>query len=164
MVERINYCFSDPFKKHNNAIESVKETEKQSKEAAPLSDFQSSYKGDNSPPTKGGHLRCPPLLAESMIRTGAREKSALCPARARLFGLLISHTTAFRPHRHTISSAKNKRAPIRSALFFADAGKAALLNFFRRNRGRALRKEPKPCYNTVKANEGGRIWQEGSYT
>ena len=114
--------------------------------------------------SKRGHLRCPPFVAESMIRTGAREKSALCPARARLFGLLISHTTAFRPHRHTISSAKNKRAPIRPALFFADAGKAALLNFFRRNRGRALRKEPKPCYNTVKANEGGRIWQEGSYT
>lgn len=48
----INYYFSDPLKKHNNSIESVKETEKQSKEAAPLSDFQSSYKGDNSPPTK----------------------------------------------------------------------------------------------------------------
>ena len=46
----INYYFSDPLKKHNNSIESVKETEKQSKEAAPLSDFQSSYKGDNSPP------------------------------------------------------------------------------------------------------------------
>lgn len=41
--------FSDPLKKHNNSIESIKETEKQSKEAAPLSDFQSSYKGDNSP-------------------------------------------------------------------------------------------------------------------
>ena len=50
MVERINYCFSDPFKKHNNAIESVKETENQFKEAAPISDFLSSYKGDNSPP------------------------------------------------------------------------------------------------------------------
>lgn len=48
----INYYFSDPLKKHNNSIESVKETEKQSKEAAPLSDFQSSYKGDNSPPRR----------------------------------------------------------------------------------------------------------------
>ena len=47
-----NYYFSDPLKKHNNSIESVKETEKQSKEAAPLSDFQSSYKGDNSPPNR----------------------------------------------------------------------------------------------------------------
>ena len=46
----INYYFSDPLKKHNNSIESVKETEKQSKEVAPLFDFQSSYKGDNSPP------------------------------------------------------------------------------------------------------------------
>ena len=50
IIERINYYFSDPLKKHNNSIESVKETEKQSKEAANLSDFQSSYKGDNSPP------------------------------------------------------------------------------------------------------------------
>lgn len=48
----INYYFADPLKKHNHSIESVKETEKQSKEAAPLSDFQSSYKGDNSPPNK----------------------------------------------------------------------------------------------------------------
>ena len=48
-----NYYFADPLKKHNNSIESVKETEKQSKEAAPLSDFQSSYKGDNSPPNRG---------------------------------------------------------------------------------------------------------------
>lgn len=48
----INYYFADPLKKHNNSIESIKETEKQSKEAAPLSDFQSSYKGDNSPPNK----------------------------------------------------------------------------------------------------------------
>lgn len=46
----INYYFSDPLKNHKNSIESVKETEEQSKEAAPLSDFQSSYKGDNSPP------------------------------------------------------------------------------------------------------------------
>ena len=52
IIERINYYFSDPLKKHNNSIESVKETEKQSKEAAPLSDFQSSYKGDNSPPSE----------------------------------------------------------------------------------------------------------------
>ncbi len=50
IIERINYYFSDPLKKHNNSIESVKETEKQSKETAPLSDFQSSYRGDNSPP------------------------------------------------------------------------------------------------------------------
>ena len=48
----INYYFADPLKKHNHSIESVKETEKQSKEAAPLSDFQSSYNGDNSPPNK----------------------------------------------------------------------------------------------------------------
>ena len=52
IIERINYYFSDSLKKHNNSIESVKETEKQSKEAAPISDFQSSYKGDNSPPIK----------------------------------------------------------------------------------------------------------------
>ena len=51
IIERINYYFSDPLKKHNNSIESVKETEKQSKEAAPISDFLSSYKGDNSPPS-----------------------------------------------------------------------------------------------------------------
>lgn len=50
IIERINYYFSDPLKKHNNSIESVKETEKQSKETAPLSDFLSSHKGDNSPP------------------------------------------------------------------------------------------------------------------
>ena len=50
IIERINYYFSDSLKKHNNSIESVKVTEKQSKETAPLSDFQSSYKGDNSPP------------------------------------------------------------------------------------------------------------------
>ena len=54
IIERINYYFSDPLKKHNNSIESVKETEKQSKEAANLSGFQSSYKGDNSPPTEKG--------------------------------------------------------------------------------------------------------------
>ena len=53
IIERINYYFSDPLKKHNNSIESVKETEKQSKEAAPISDFLSSYKGDNSPPQRG---------------------------------------------------------------------------------------------------------------
>ena len=52
IIERINYYFSDPLKKHNNSIESAKETEKQSEEAASLSDFQSSYKGDNSPPSK----------------------------------------------------------------------------------------------------------------
>ena len=50
IIERINYYFSDSLKKHNNSIESVKETENQSKEAAPISDFLSSYKGDNSPP------------------------------------------------------------------------------------------------------------------
>ena len=52
IIERINYYFSDPLKKHNNSIESVKETEKQSKETAPLFDFLSSHKGDNSPPQK----------------------------------------------------------------------------------------------------------------
>ena len=50
IIERINYYFSDPLKKHNNSIESVKETEKQSKETAPLFDFLSLHKGDNSPP------------------------------------------------------------------------------------------------------------------
>ena len=50
IIERINYYFSDPLKKHNNSIESVKETEKQSKDTAPLFDFLSSHKGDNSPP------------------------------------------------------------------------------------------------------------------
>ena len=43
---------SYPTKRHSNSIESVKETEKQSKKAANLSDFQSSYKSDNSPPEK----------------------------------------------------------------------------------------------------------------
>ena len=52
IIERINYYFSDPLKKHNNSIESVKETEKQSKEAASLSEIQSSHKGDNSPPSE----------------------------------------------------------------------------------------------------------------
>lgn len=47
----INYYFAEPTKRHSNSIESVKETEKQSKKAANLSDFQSSYKGDNSPPS-----------------------------------------------------------------------------------------------------------------
>ena len=56
IIERINYYFSDPLKKHNNSIESVMETEKQSKEAAPLSDFLSSHKGDNSPPVKTRHI------------------------------------------------------------------------------------------------------------
>ncbi len=56
IIERINYYFSDSLKKHNNSIDSVKETENQSKETAPLSDFQSSYKGDNSPPSKGSPL------------------------------------------------------------------------------------------------------------
>ena len=58
----INYYFSDPLKKHNNSIESVKETEKQSKQAAPLSDFQSSYKGDNSPPNKNTWKYSPVFL------------------------------------------------------------------------------------------------------
>ena len=53
IIERINYYFSDSLKKHNNSIESVKETENQSKETAPISDFLSSYKGDNSPPNRG---------------------------------------------------------------------------------------------------------------
>ena len=52
IIERINYYFSDSLKKHNNSIESVKETENQSKEAAPISDFLSSHKGDNSPPNR----------------------------------------------------------------------------------------------------------------
>ena len=56
IIERINYYFSDPLKKHNNSIESIKETEKQSKEVAPISDFLSSNKGDNSPPKKKERL------------------------------------------------------------------------------------------------------------
>ena len=56
IIERINYYFSDSLKKHNNSIESVKETENQSKEAAPISDFLSSYKGDNSPPKKADEI------------------------------------------------------------------------------------------------------------
>ena len=44
------YYFAEPTKRHSNSLESVKETEKQSKKAANLSDFQSSYKSDNSPP------------------------------------------------------------------------------------------------------------------
>lgn len=62
IIERINYYFSDPLKKHNNSIESVKETEKQSKEAAPLSDFLSSHKGDNSPPSERHGKICRALL------------------------------------------------------------------------------------------------------
>ena len=46
----INYYFAEPLKKHTNSIASVIETEKQSREAASLSEIQSSYKGDNSPP------------------------------------------------------------------------------------------------------------------
>ena len=46
----INYYFAEPLKKYTNSIASVIETEKQSKEAASLSEIQSSYKGDNSPP------------------------------------------------------------------------------------------------------------------
>ena len=48
----INYYFAEPLKKHTNSIASVIETEKQSREAASLSEIQSSYKGDNSPPEK----------------------------------------------------------------------------------------------------------------
>lgn len=62
IIERINYYFSDSLKKHNNSIESVKETENQSKEAAPISDFLSSYKGDNSPPKSRGAAFQPRLL------------------------------------------------------------------------------------------------------
>ena len=47
----INYYFAEPLKKHTNSIASVIETEKQSREAASLSEIQSSYKGDNSPPS-----------------------------------------------------------------------------------------------------------------
>ena len=61
IIERINYYFSDSLKKHNNSIESVKETENQSKEAAPISDFLSSYKGDNSPPKEKTGF-CPVFL------------------------------------------------------------------------------------------------------
>lgn len=71
-IERINYYFSDPLKKHNNSIESVKETEKQSKEAAPLSDFLSSHKGDNSPPKKKDAAR-PFIFGVSKVRTTAAE-------------------------------------------------------------------------------------------
>ena len=56
IIERINYYFSDSLKKHNNSIELVKETENQSKEAAPISDFLSSHKGDNSPPKKADEI------------------------------------------------------------------------------------------------------------
>ena len=49
----INYYFAEPLKKHTNSIASVIETEKQSREAASLSEIQSSYKGDNSPPNYG---------------------------------------------------------------------------------------------------------------
>lgn len=48
----INYYFAEPLKRHTNSIASVIETEKQSREAASLSEIQSSYKGDNSPPAK----------------------------------------------------------------------------------------------------------------
>ena len=64
----INYYFAEPTKRHSNSIESVKETEKQSKMAANLSDFQSSYKGDNSPPhrrrkaTANTASKCLPFL------------------------------------------------------------------------------------------------------
>ena len=51
----INYYFAEPLKKHTNSIASVIETEKQSREAASLSEIQSSYKGDNSPPVKTRH-------------------------------------------------------------------------------------------------------------
>ena len=51
----INYYFAEPLKKHTNSIASVIETEKQSGEAASLSEIQSSYKGDNSPPVKTRH-------------------------------------------------------------------------------------------------------------
>lgn len=52
----INYYFAEPLKKHTNSIASVIETEKQSREAAPLSEIQSSYKGDNSPPKQKGRI------------------------------------------------------------------------------------------------------------
>ena len=69
IIERINYYFSDSLKKHNNSIESVKETEKQSKETAPLSDFLSSHKGDNSPPKKPLAVR---LWAFCIVKKGIR--------------------------------------------------------------------------------------------
>ena len=53
----INYYFAEPLKKHTNSIASVIETEKQSREAASLSEIQSSYKGDNSPPVKTRSFR-----------------------------------------------------------------------------------------------------------
>ena len=64
----INYYFAEPTKRHSNSIESVKETEKQSNEAANLSDFLSSHKGDNSPPyrrrkaTANTASKCLPFL------------------------------------------------------------------------------------------------------
>lgn len=54
----INYYFAEPLKKHTNSIASVIETEKQSREAASLSEIQSSYKGDNSPPKQKSTERC----------------------------------------------------------------------------------------------------------
>ena len=64
----INYYFAEPLKKHNNSIESVKETEKQSKKAANLSDFQSSYKGDNSPPQRGeGRILRPFFMTRTSV-------------------------------------------------------------------------------------------------
>ena len=69
IIERINYYFSDSLKKHNNLIELVKETENQSKEAAPISDFLSSYKGDNFPPKKPLAIR---LWAFCIVKKGIR--------------------------------------------------------------------------------------------
>lgn len=69
IIERINYYFSDPLKKHNNSIESVKETEKQSEEAASLSDFQSSYKGDNSPLLRRSSRVVDAALGHGIART-----------------------------------------------------------------------------------------------
>ena len=116
IIERINYYFSDPLKKHNNSIESIKETEKQSKEAATLSDFQSSYKGDNSPLLRRPSRAVDAALGHGIARTmGNSEVRAYAETPP---GLSAEHTPSpFFPK--NLRCAKYLREPF---LLFSNGG------------------------------------------
>ena len=87
IIERTNYYFSDSLKKHNNSIELVKETENQSKEAAPISDFLSSYKGDNSPPNR---VAFEPAALLFLYQRCCRHHSQYRSLRPAIVGLSVS--------------------------------------------------------------------------
>ena len=84
----INYYFAEPLKKHTNSIASVIETEKQSREAASLSEIQSSYKGDNSPPK----LKAGQRKLSYFLRRERCSKPGRCKHRPSCTRLRLRHT------------------------------------------------------------------------